>query len=123
MTLKLNQIICILFLLGMTASLSGQSLSKRGYPEHFIGGALLSGTISAIVYTKTNHKLKAWLIGFGASAIAGGIKEILDPSFFGGTRNIQDFNYTVLGGALGASIVIPLKGKKSKDSPPVSSAF
>jgi hypothetical protein len=107
----------------MTASLSGQSLSKRGYPEHFIVGAFLSGTVSYIVYTKTDNKLKAWLIGLGASVVVGGIKEALDPSFFGGTRNVLDFEYTVLGGVLGASIIIPMKGKKPKDTPPVSSAF
>lgn len=95
-------------------TLSSQSFTEYGYPEHFIGGALLSGAVSYLVYQKTENKTKAWLVGFGASLVAGGLKEAVDPEVFGGTRNVKDFYYTAFGGALGASIVIPLGRRKKK---------
>jgi len=104
----------IILFLSFQPTLSGQSITAHGYPEHFIGGALLSGAVSYLVYKKTENKTKAWLVGFGASLVAGGLKEAVDPEIFGGTRNVKDFYYTALGGALGASIVIPLGRKKKK---------
>ena len=106
----------VILFLSFQPTLSGQSITEYGYPEHFIGGALLSGAVSYLVYKKTENKTKAWLVGFGASLVAGGLKEAVDPEIFGGTRNVKDFYYTALGGALGASIVIPLGRKKKKDT-------
>lgn len=106
----------ILVFLSFNNTLSSQSITKYGYPEHFIGGALLSGTVSYLVYKKTENKTKAWLVGFGASLVAGGLKEAVDPEVFGGTRNVRDFYYTALGGALGASVILPLGRRKKKDS-------
>ena len=93
---------------------SAQIISERGYPEHVIGGAILSGTVSYLVYKKTDCKFRAFAIGLGASIVAGAGKELLDPLIFNGTRNPNDFWYTALGGTVGASIVFPLnKNKKT----------
>lgn len=100
-----------------------QSITEYGYPEHFIAGALLGGAASYLVYQKTNNKWKAWAIGFGASVLAGGIKEAVDPEIFGGSRNVRDFYYTGLGGMVGASIVFPLNRKKNREAKAVSTAF
>lgn len=100
-----------------------QSITEYGYPEHFIGGALLGGATSYLVYKKTNNKWKAWAIGLGASVLAGGIKEAVDPEIFGGSRNIKDFYYTGLGGMLGASIVFPLNRKKKRNEQSLNTAF
>jgi len=89
-------------------------LTDNGHPEHVIGGAVIGGVTSYLVYRKTDDKFKSWLIGTGASAVVGLIKELIDPSI-GRTRSGEDFGYTVLGGAIGASIVFPLKKKKPKD--------
>lgn len=88
--------------------------SETGHPEHFIYGTVISGITSYLVFKKTDDKVKSWFIGFGAAAAAGLLKEAIDPSI-GGTRSAEDFGYSVLGGAVGASIVIPLKSKKNKD--------
>ncbi|MBX2876431.1 MAG: hypothetical protein KTR30_30205 [Saprospiraceae bacterium] len=99
-----------------------QSITEYGYPEHFIAGALFGGATSYLVYQKTNNKWKAWAIGFGASVLAGGIKEAVDPELLGGSRNVKDFLYTGLGGMVGASIVFPLNRKKKKEEG-VNTAF
>ena len=54
------------------------------------------------------------MIGFGSATAVGLVKELLDPVLFNGARSGQDFLYTALGGAVGASIVIPLNRKKDK---------
>ena len=88
--------------------------TDHGYPEHFIGGMIIGGVTSFIVYKKTNNKFKSWAIGTGAATLIGLAKELIDPSI-GRERNEADFGYTVLGGAIGASIVFPLKNKKPKE--------
>lgn len=91
-----------------------QSITKRGHPEHFFVGALIGGGTSYLIYQKTNNKWKAWAIGFGASVLAGAIKEAIDPEILGRTASTEDFLYTGLGGIVGASIVFPLNRKKKK---------
>ncbi len=92
-----------------------QSITEYGYPEHFIAGALLGGATSYLIYQKTDNKWKAWAVGLGASLLAGGIKEAVDPELLGGSRSVKDFMYTSLGGILGASIVLPLNRRKKKE--------
>ncbi len=89
-------------------------LSDSGYAEHFIAGLAIGGITSYLVYRKTDNKWKSWAIGAGASTIIGLTKELIDP-YIGRDRNGGDFKYTVLGGAIGASIVFPLNKKKPKE--------
>lgn len=89
-------------------------ISDTGHPEHFIFGTIAGGVTSYLVFKKTDNKLKSWLIGFGTASAAGLLKEAIDPAI-GRERSAEDFGYTVLGGAVGASIVIPLKPKKKKE--------
>ena len=112
-----------LFILFISSQLRAQVFSEKGYPEHFIGGMIIAGGVSYYTFKKTDNKLKAWGFGFGAAAAVGALKEWLDPIVFNGTRNWVDFGYTVLGGTVGASIVIPLKSKKGKVSPPAQDPF
>ena len=93
--------------------MSAQVISDSGHPEHFIAGFLVGGITSYIVFKKTDNKLKAWLIGAGAATVLGLAKEAIDP-LIGRKRSSQDLGYTILGGAIGASIVIPLKKSKPK---------
>ena len=90
--------------------LNAQEDSDRGHAEHFVAGTLIGGVTSYFVFKKTNDKWKAWLIGAGTAVVVGLAKEAIDPAI-GGTRSAEDFGYTTLGGAFGASIVIPLKSK------------
>lgn len=97
--------------------------SDKGYPEHFIAGTIIGGVTSYLVYKKTDNKLKAWLIGTAAASAVGFLKEAVDPQLLSGVRNHTDTLYTSLGGAFGASIVIPLKKKKPKETPNITAAF
>ena len=62
-----------------------------------------------------DKKFKSWAFGTGAAAAAGLIKELIDNNSNSGKSTGEDFGYTLLGGAVGASIVFPLKSKKKKD--------
>ncbi len=88
--------------------------TDSGHPEHFISGMIVGGVTSYIVYKKTGNKLKSWVIGTGAATLIGLAKELIDPAI-GRKRSGADFGYSVLGGAIGASIVFPLKKKKPKE--------
>lgn len=103
----------IVFVFFYSISMHSQ-FSENGHPEHFIGGMIIGGVTSYLVYKKTNNKWKSWAIGTGAATIIGLAKELIDP-YIGRNRNGTDFKYTVLGGAIGASIVFPLKKKKPKE--------
>ena len=107
------------FLFSCISTTIAQSFSNRGYPEHFAVGTAISGSISYLVFKKTDNKLKASGIGLGSAIAVGLIKELIDPAI-GHTRNSEDFLYTSLGGAFGASIVIPLNRKNRKDKVPKS---
>ena len=98
-------------------------ISDKGHPEHVIVGAIVGGGISYLVYKKTNSKFKAWLIGAASAATLGYLKEAVDPKWFNGTRSKKDFQYSVVGGVIGASIVIPLKRRKPKRTPNINAAF
>ncbi len=88
--------------------------NNNGHAEHFIGGIIIGGVTSYLVYKKTNNKWKSWAIGTGAATIIGLAKELIDP-YIGRRRDVYDIGYTALGGAIGASIVFPLKKKKDKE--------
>ena len=97
--------------------------SENGHPEHFIMGAIIGGGVSYLVYKKTDNKLKAWLIGTASAAALGYLKEAVDPKWFNRVRSNEDFMFSALGGAVGASIVIPLKRRKPKKTPNITMAF
>ncbi len=107
------KIFLVLFVLFFCVTTEAQ-ISNRGHPEHFVGGMIIGGVTSYLVYKKTNNKFKSWAIGTGAAAVIGLAKELIDPSF-GRESSGADFGYTLLGGAIGASIVFPLKNKKPKE--------
>ena len=98
-------------------------ISDDGHPEHLITGAIIGGGVSYLVYKKTNNKLKAWLIGAATATAIGYAKEAVDPKWFGGVKSDKDFGYSALGGVIGASIVIPLKRRKTKEKPNIAAAF
>ena len=98
-------------------------ISDDGHPEHIIAGALIGGGVSYLVYKKTNNKFKAWLIGASTAAAVGYLKEAVDPKWFGGVKSDKDIGYSALGGVIGASIVIPLKRRKTKAKPNIATAF
>lgn len=104
----------IFFLLFIFCLKINAQISDDGHPEHFIAGAIIGGVTSYFVFKKTDNKLKAWLIGAGASVVVGLAKEAIDP-YIGRTRSWEDFGFTVLGGGVGASIVIPLKKHHPKE--------
>jgi len=98
-------------------------VSDNGHPEHLLVGAVIGGGVSYLVYKKTNNKLKAWLISAASATAVGYLKEAVDPKWFGGVKSDKDFGYSALGGVLGASIVIPLKSRKTKEKPNIAAAF
>ena len=93
---------------------SEAQITETGHAEHFVAGMVIGAGTSYLVYRKTNNKLKSFLIGFGAATIAGAAKELIDPHI-GRVQSGKDFGYTVLGGAVGASIVFPLKSRKTRN--------
>ena len=116
--------IAIIIFFAMCFQLEAQPIfSEKGHPDHVIAGALIGGVTSYFVYKKTDNKLKAWLIGFGTATAAGLLKEMLDPTLLSGDKSKEDAYYSALGGAIGASIVIPLKKRKPKKTPNITAAF
>ena len=87
--------------------------TDSGHAEHFVVGAIIGGTTSYLVYKKTNNKFKSWLIGSGAATGAGILKELIDP-MIGRKSSGEDLAFSALGGAIGATIVFPLKSKREK---------
>jgi hypothetical protein len=116
--------ILILLIFSFNLQLNAQPIiSDDGLPEHVIAGAVIGAGISYLVYKKTDNKLKAWFIGVASAAAIGYIKEVVDPKWFNGVRSKKDYGYTALGGVIGASIVIPLKRRKPKETPNITAAF
>jgi len=107
------KIILFILIVSFCFKLNAQTNSNEHHPEHFIAGFVFGAATSFFVFKKTNNKFKAWLIGTGTATVIGLAKEAIDPSI-GKVRSSQDFGYTVLGGAIGASIVIPLKKSEPK---------
>ena len=58
---------------------SNLQITDTGHTEHFVGGVVIGGITSYLVYKKTGNKLKSWLIGAGAATMAGLVKEAVDP--------------------------------------------
>ena len=102
-------LICLFIGLGLQAQ-----DADRKHPEHFVGGLVIGGFTSYFTYKKSNNKVKSWAIGTGAAAAVGILKEVID-SASGKDFSGADLGYTVLGGAIGASIVFPLKKKQPKE--------
>jgi len=98
-------------------------ISDNGHPEHLIAGTVIGAGVSYLVYKKTDNKLKAWLFGAASATAIGYLKEAVDPKWFGRVKSDKDFGYTALGGVIGASIVIPLKRRKPKETPNIAAAF
>lgn len=117
---KILLILIFLFYLQLNAQ---PTISDKGHPEHVIVGAIIGAGVSYFVYKKTDNKFKAWLIGTASATAIGYLKEAVDPKWFNGVRSNQDFAYTALGGVIGASIVIPLKRRKPKETPNIAAAF
>ena len=116
--------IAIIIFFAMCFQLEAQPIfSEKGHPEHVIAGALIGGVTSYLVYKKTDDKFKAWLIGFGTATAVGLLKEMIDPTFLSGVKSKEDAYYSALGGAIGASIVFPLKKRKPKKTPNITAAF
>ena len=116
--------IAIIIFFAVCFQLEAQPIfSENGHPEHVIAGALIGGVTSYFVYKKTDNKFKAWLIGFGTATAAGLLKEMIDPTLLSGEKSKEDAYYSALGGAIGASIVIPLKKRNPKKTPNISAAF
>ena len=117
-------VILIVFVLFYSRHLDAQPIfSEKGYPEHFIAGAIIGGGVSYLVFKKTDNKFKAWAFGTIAASAVGFLKEAVDPDLLSGVRSTNDALYTSLGGAFGASIVIPLKSRKTKEKPNIAAAF
>jgi len=85
----------------------------RGYPEHFVIGALIGGLALYLMYKKSSQLLKALIIAVAIVTVIGLAKEIVDP-YFGRQRDIRDLIFTVLGGVLGAGVAIPIINNKIK---------
>lgn len=116
--------ILILVLLAFYLPVNGQPIiSDNGHPEHFIAGAVIGAGVSYLVYKKTDNKFKSWLIGAASATAIGYLKEAVDPKWFGRVKSNKDFGYTALGGVIGASVVIPLKRRKTKEKPNIAAAF
>lgn len=116
--------IAVITFLVVCVQLEAQPIfSEKGHPEHVIAGAIIGGVTSYLVYKKTDNKFKAWLIGFGTATAVGLLKEAIDPTFLSGVKSKEDAYYGALGGAIGASIVIPLKKRNSKKTPNITNAF
>ncbi len=94
-------------------------ISDDGHPEHVIAGGVIGGGVSYLVY----NKYKVWLIGASTAVAVGYLKEAVDPKWFGGVKSDKDFGYSALGGVIGASIVIPLKRRKTKSTPNIAATF
>ena len=109
----------LLCLLCLPTTLCAQSISKRGYPEHFFVGSLIAGGITRYVFKKTKKRRLAWVTGVFVATLAGFLKEVADSKLFGKFSNWNDFNYTVLGGIVGASLAVPLRKSRKVRSYPV----
>jgi len=85
----------------------------HGYPEHFIIGGLIAGLIFWIVFKKTGSNMKSWILAVTILSAIGLVKELIDPCF-GRTRDLGDLIATVIGGIIGAGIIIPIMRLKQK---------
>ena len=77
----------------------------NGYIAHFIIGFLIGGIVSILIFNRTNSKVKSCIVGCFMATLIGFFKELIEP-LIGGSRDILDFIYTVIGGLLGCYIMI-----------------
>ena len=119
----MKKVLIAIIFLSCFNSYSQPVISDDGHPEHIIAGAVIGGTVSYFAYKKTGNKFKAWLIGAASATAIGYLKEAVDPKWFNGIKSDKDFGYSALGGVIGASIVIPLKKRKPKETPNISASF
>ena len=66
---------------------------------HAAGSYVISSTVAAIVYNKTNNKKRALLSGLGVSLLVGAGKEIYDIN--NGDSNWDDMLANTIGATLG----------------------
>ena len=85
----------------------------NGYPSHFVIGALIGGLIFHLVYKKPANHLKSWIIALAIVTTIGLAKEIIDP-YMGRQRDKIDLVITILGGIIGAGIIVLFKKNKTK---------
>ena len=71
---------------------------------HMGGCYVISATTASLVYNITENRKKAFVYGVLSSVIIGGIKELHDINH--GDSNWADMRANVVGGTLGASVVI-----------------
>ena len=96
--------------------LTAQVISEKGHPEHFVGGIAIGAVTTHLVWDKVKHPVKAWTYGIMITSATAGLKEWVDPKWFGGTRSSKDFLYTLLGGIVGATVVVSLSTKRKNRS-------
>ncbi len=75
--------------------------------KHFIVGGTIASTTSILVYSITDDKKKALLIGLGTGFLAGAAKEIYD-STGRGCCDFRDFTWTCIGSSM-TSFVFTIK--------------
>ena len=85
----------------------------NGYPSHFVIGSLIGALIFHLVYKKPANHLKSWIVALAIVTIIGLIKEIIDP-YMGRQRDKIDLVITILGGIIGAGIIVLFKKDKTK---------
>ena len=66
---------------------------------HAGGCYVISSSVAAVVYNKTNHRNKSLLYGFGIGVLIGVAKEIHDINY--GHPDINDIAADVVGAGLG----------------------
>jgi hypothetical protein len=109
---------CITIMLLIPFHLTAQIISDRGHPEHFLGGVLVGGITTHLVWKKTEARWKSWVYGVAVITAVAGLKEWVDPKWFNGTRSSEDFVYSALGGVAGATLTISLSKKKKRNHKP-----
>ena len=109
-----KKLVLIILLILFSFNTNAQVISDNGHPEHFIAGLVIGAATSYFVFKKTDNKFVSWLVGVGTASALGLFKELVDPYWFDGKRDLGDFKFTALGGVIGASIVLPLK-KRNPD--------
>jgi VanZ family protein len=83
-------------------------VSEDGYFAHFNVGFLIGGLVYYLFFKKTVNKIKSLVFGILIATFFGIGKELIDP-YLGRNVDIYDLMYTVLGGVVGAVIVLAIK--------------
>ena len=94
----------IIILLLSPLAMFGQMGDKT---KHMVCGNLISTSVGLTLYKITDKPFLSGLIGFGASILAGHLKEEYDL-YNGRVYDKQDLTATIWGGAIGWVIEIPI---------------